>query len=331
MIGTTLGHYRIESKLGEGGMGVVYKAHDTHLDRPVAIKVLAPEAVANQDRQRRFEQEAKAASALNHPNIVHIYDIDVVDGQGFIAMEFVPGQTLNRLIGGKGLRWKDAVRYAVPIADALARAHSAGIVHRDVKPQNVMVTDDGLVKLLDFGLAKLSEPKAYDSNSATLTIQPKTEEGTVVGTVCYMSPEQVEGKNVDARSDIFSFGAMLYEMLCGRRAFAGESKLSTLSAILHREPAPLRQFSPDLAPELERIVARCLRKDASRRIQHMDDVKLALEELEENPHPPKRSPRRAALYRPALQPPCCCLRVASQASPGGWRQRGDGLSCPLRD
>lgn len=277
MIGHTLGHYRIEAKLGEGGMGVVYKALDTHLDRPVAIKILRPDAVANPERKRRFVQEAKAASALNHPNILHIYDIDQAAGVDFIAMEHVPGKTLDQWIGRKGLALGEALRYAVQIADALAKAHGAGIVHRDIKPANIMVTGDALVKLLDFGLAKLTEPIESDELAPTETLKPHTEEGTIVGTVAYMSPEQAEGKKVDARSDIFSFGSVLYEMVTGRRAFPGETKLSTLSAILHKEPPPL-EGAP---PELEKIITRCLRKDPERRIQHMVDVKLALEDLKE--------------------------------------------------
>src|ERR1035438_2941322 len=198
MIGQTLGHYRIDSKLGEGGMGVVYRAFDTHLDRAVAIKVLRPDAIASPERKRRFVQEAKSASALNHPGIIHIYDIDTAnlpDGPtDFIAMEFVPGKTLGQCIGKSGLSLKDTLKYGIQIADALARAHAAGIVHRDLKPANVIVTGDGRVKLLDFGLAKLTEKIDDDPDGATATMaeeeNPQTEEGTIVGTVAYMSPEQ---------------------------------------------------------------------------------------------------------------------------------------------
>src|SRR5688572_23143526 len=230
MIGQTLGHYRIESKLGEGGMGVVYKARDTHLDRPVAIKVLPAEAVANPEHKRRFVWEAKAASALNHPNILHVYDIDSDHGVDFIAMEFVSGKTLDHLIGGKGLGIGETLKYSIQMSDALAKAHSADIVHRDLKPANVMITDEGLVKVLDFGLAKLTE-QSNDNAGATASLNraPQTEAGSILGTVSYMSPEQAEGKKVDARSDIFSFGSVLYEMLTGRRAFEGETKFSTLT------------------------------------------------------------------------------------------------------
>ena len=218
MIGQTLGHYRIDSKLGEGGMGVVYRAFDTHLDRAVAIKVLRPDATTSLECKRRFVQEAKSASALNHPGIIHIYDIDTAnlpDGPtDFIAMEFVPGRTLDQCIGKTGLSLKDTLRYGIQIADALARAHAAGIVHRDLKPANIIVADDGRVKVLDFGLAKLTERIDADPEDATATIGAQenlqTEEGAIVGTLAYMSPEQAEGRKVDARSDIFSFGSVLY-------------------------------------------------------------------------------------------------------------------------
>ncbi len=289
MIGQALGHYRIEAKLGEGGMGVVYRAFDTHLDRPVAIKILRADATASPERRRRFQQEAKAASALNHPNIVHIYDISSSGATDYIAMEFVDGKTLDRLIGKNGLVLPDLLKYAIQVADALARAHAAGIVHRDLKPANIIVGEDGRVKLLDFGLAKLTEATihaAVDSEAGTATITARedvqTQEGTIVGTIAYMSPEQAEGKKVDARSDIFSFGSVLYEMVTGRRPFEGANKISTLSAILHKEPLPLTEAAPDLPPELDKIIWRCLRKDSDRRAQHVDYIKLALEELRDN-------------------------------------------------
>jgi serine/threonine protein kinase/Tol biopolymer transport system component len=284
MIGRTILHYEIVETLGRGGMGVVYKARDTHLDRFVAIKVLPPEKVADPARKRRFVQEAKAASALNHPNIVHIYDIADADGIQFIAMEYVPGKTLDQLIGRKGRRLSDALRIAVQIADALTKAHFAGIVHRDLKPSNIMVSNDGLVKVLDFGLAKLTEPVTGEIVE-TATIRedekPDTEEGTIVGTVAYMSPEQAEGKPVDARSDIFSFGSLLYEMITGQRAFRGDSKLSTLSAVLKEEPKPISALAADTPHDLDKIITRCLRKDPARRFQHTADLQIALAELKE--------------------------------------------------
>jgi Tol biopolymer transport system component/tRNA A-37 threonylcarbamoyl transferase component Bud32 len=278
MIGRTISHYEITEKLGEGGMGVVYKARDTRLKRFVALKVLPAEKVTDAERKQRFIQEARSASALNHPNIVTVYDIGQVDGVDFIAMEYVEGKTLDELIGRKGLKLNETLKYCIQMADALAKAHAAGIVHRDLKPSNVMVTPDGLVKVLDFGLAKLSESAAPGPEDPTLTAAPATELGHVVGTAAYMSPEQAEGKKVDARSDIFSFGSVLYEMLTGRRAFRRDTPSLTLAAILHLEPAPL---PPETPGELGRIVARCLRKDIARRFQHMDDVKVALEELKE--------------------------------------------------
>ena len=284
MVGKTLRSYRIESKLGAGGMGVVYKAVDSHLDRPVAIKVLVASAVSA-DREKRFVQEAKAASSLNHANIVTIYDIDTqeIDGKPvrYIAMEYVAGATLDHLIGRKGMAVRSALKYAVQIADALAAAHAAGIVHRDLKPSNVMVMSQGQVKVLDFGLAKLNEEAETDVFAETLHGDgvPLTEEGTILGTVAYMSPEQAEGKKVDARSDIFSFGSVLYEMVTGRRAFAGGSKLSSLSGILHTEPRPASQTVPEVPPELDRIISRCLKKDPARRWQSMADVKVALNEV----------------------------------------------------
>jgi serine/threonine protein kinase/WD40 repeat protein len=281
MIGKTISHYRILEKLGSGGMGVVYKAEDTKLGRMVALKVLPPERVADPNRKRRFVQEARAASALNHPNIIVIHDIDEVEGVHYIAMEHVEGKTLDRLIAWHGLRVNEALKYAVQMAAALAKAHSAGIVHRDLKPTNVMVTDDGLVKVLDFGLAKLTEAAPTGDAETAVTLEPTTEEGMIVGTVGYMSPEQAEGKAVDARSDIFSFGSVLYEMLTGQRAFQGETKVSTIAAILREEPKPLSQVVEGLPREVERLVKRCLRKDPAHRFQHMDDLKVALEELKE--------------------------------------------------
>jgi serine/threonine protein kinase len=267
-------------------MGVVYKAVDSRLGRTVAIKVLSAAAL-NADRERRFAQEAKAASSLNHPNIVTIYDIDTqeVDGKPvqYIAMEFVAGETLDHLIGRKGLRVRDVLKYGIQISDALAAAHAAGIVHRDLKPSNVIVTPQGLVKILDFGLAKLSESGDADAYAETMhgDGSPLTEEGTILGTVAYMSPEQADGKIVDSRSDVFAFGSVLYEMATGQRAFAGGSKLSSLSAVMYKDPLPASQSVAEVPPELDRIIARCLKKDPARRWQTMADVKVALEDLQD--------------------------------------------------
>ena len=275
MTGQTLLHYEVLEKLGEGGMGVVYKARDTHLDRFVAIKVLPAAQMADPVRKRRFTQEAKAASALNHPHIITVHDISSADGVDFMVMEHVRGKALDELIPRHGLRLGDALKYAVAIADALAKAHAAGIVHRDLKPSNVMVTDEGRVKVLDFGLAKLTEQTGTGEFEQT-QVKPDTADGSIVGTVCYMSPEQAEGKEVDGRSDIFSFGAVLYEMLAGHRAFQGGSQVSTMAAVLKEEPKPLERALPK---DVERLVSRCLRKDPERRFQGMADLKVALEDL----------------------------------------------------
>ena len=275
MVGQSLGRYRIESKLGEGGMGVVYKAHDTQLERPVAIKVLPADKVADADRKSRFVQEAKAASALNHPAIVTVYDFAEVDGRGFIVMEYLAGATLDQVIPPDGLSPKVVLKHGVQIADALARAHEGGILHRDLKPSNVFVTDDGRVKVLDFGLAKLIEPDRSGSASTVAA----TDAGVVVGTAAYMSPEQAEGRKLDARSDIFSFGSVLYEMAVGRRAFSGESRLSMLRKIVTEDPRPPSQASGKISVDLEKAILRCLRKDPARRFQTMADLKVALEDL----------------------------------------------------
>ena len=284
MIGKSLRSYRIEAKLGAGGMGVVYKAVDSRLGRTAAIKILSTGAL-NAERERRFVQEAKAASSLNHPNIVTIYDIDTqeVDGKPlqYIAMEYVAGETLDHLIGKKGLRVRDVLKYAIQMADALAAAHAAGIVHRDLKPSNVIISQQGVVKILDFGLAKLGESGEADAYAETMHGEgsPLTEEGTILGTAAYMSPEQADGKPVDSRSDVFSFGSVLYEMATGQRAFPGGSKLSSLSAVLYKDPLPASRAAAEVPAELDRVIARCLKKDPERRWQTMADVKVALEEL----------------------------------------------------
>jgi serine/threonine protein kinase len=281
-LGESIAHYTLLDRIGEGGMGIVYKARDNHLGRVVALKMLPQDNLSDPERKRRFVQEAKAASALSHPNIVTIYDIDTADGVTFIAMEYVNGKTLDRVIRGKGGPVNQTLKYAGQIADALAAAHSAGIVHRDIKPGNIIVSETGQAKMLDFGLAKLTEDSGTGEEQATRTLKEEvTEKGTILGTFAYMSPEQAEGKKVDSRSDIFSFGSVLYEMTTGRRAFSGETKASTLAAILREEPKPASEVAHDTPREMERIISRCLRKDPDRRYQHMDDLRLALEEVRE--------------------------------------------------
>jgi len=271
-----ISHYEVLQKLGEGGMGVVSLARDTRLGRQVALKLLRPEALQHPESKQRFIQEARTASSLNHPNIVTIYDIDAADGIDFIAMEYVPGQPLGELIPSHGLGTRLSLQYAIQIARALEAAHAAGIIHRDLKPGNVMVSKSGTVKVVDFGLAKLLEP----SGGAESTQSPRTASGLILGTVAYMSPEQAGGRGVDARSDIFSFGAVLYEMLSGRRAFAGASSAHTMAALLRDEPAPLAESVGNVPRELERVVTRCLRKDAGRRYQDMADLRITLEDIE---------------------------------------------------
>jgi Tol biopolymer transport system component len=284
MNGGDLGHFSILEKIGEGGMGRVYKARDQRLDRFVAIKMLAEGRGADDDRRARFIQEAKAASALNHPHIITVHEIGEQDGHIFIVMELVEGKPLNEIIPSKGMRLTEAMRIAAQVADALTAAHRAGIVHRDLKPAHIMVDAHGRVKVLDFGLAKLSPilRNAPTGHEITLTFaaDPLTsDDGKIVGSVPYMSPEQAEGKPVDARSDIFSFGAVLYEMVTGQRAFRAESMASTLAAVIGNNPPSIGRLSPATPPEVERLISRCLRKDVDRRSQSMADVKLALEEL----------------------------------------------------
>ncbi len=286
LTGQTLLHYRILEKIGEGGMGAVYKAQDTHLDRLVAVKVLPHEKMADPDRKQRFVQEAKAASSLNHPNIIVVHDIAADRGVDFIVMEYVDGKTLDQLVGRKGLRLNTALDYAAQVADGLAKAHAAGIVHRDLKPTNIMVTDEGRVKILDFGLVKLTEDVEPGEFGPTATVgrpeRPRTEEGFILGTMAYMSPEQAEGRKVDFRSDVFSFGSVLYEMLTGQKAFHRDSRIATLASILHEEPKPAIEINETLPPEVEQLLARCLRKDPQRRWQSMSDLKVVLQDLKED-------------------------------------------------
>jgi len=322
MIGRTLGHYRIVEKLGEGGMGVVYKAQDQHLDRLVALKVLPPDKLTDRERRRRFTQEAKAASALNHPHIITIHDIASDGGIDYIAMEYVAGQTLGELIPRKGLRLNEALKIAVQMADALAKAHSAGIIHRDLTPGNVMATDEGQVKVLDFGLAKLTEAMALADDEPTQTAKPTTDEGTIVGTVAYMSPEQAEGKKVDARSDIFSFGAVLHEVVTGCRAFQGETRASTLAAVLKDEPKPASQVAVGLPREVDRLIRRRLHKDPAHRVQHMDDLGVALEAVRcrrswKCRSKSWRAVRCSSVKAPALSPvPAVCAADRPQSRGG---------------
>ncbi len=283
MIGRTIDRYRVIEQLGQGGMGVVYRARDTLLDRFVALKVLPPDRSDDPDRRRRFLQEAKAASALNHPGIVTVHDVLSVDGQDVLVMELVEGETLESLLARRRLPPGEALGLAAAVADALARAHVAGIVHRDLKPSNVMVTGDG-VKVLDFGLAKLTEPPLPSQEAPTVGPDDHslTRERVILGTVPWMSPEQAEGRPLDARSDIFAFGVLLYEMLTGRHPFRRATTVETLAAIREGEPEPPSRIVKTLPPEVDRAVLRCLRKDPAKRWQSLSDLGTVLQDLKED-------------------------------------------------
>jgi len=277
MVGRTLAHYRILEKIGSGGMGDVYLAEDTKLDRRVALKVLPPEVASSGERRARFEREAKAVAALNHPNIVTVHSVEESDGVHFITMELVKGKSVAELLPKKGFSLDRFFEIAIPLADAVAAAHDRGIVHRDLKPSNLMWTDDHRVKVLDFGLAKIAGGAA--GIASALPTEAKTGEGVVVGTVSYMSPEQAEGKTVDHRTDIFSLGIIFYELATGERPFRGDSTASVLSSILRDTPVPVAELKPELPSELSKIVRRCLVKDVEHRYQSAKDVRNELEEL----------------------------------------------------
>jgi serine/threonine protein kinase/Tol biopolymer transport system component len=280
--GTKLGPYEIVSPVGAGGMGEVYRARDTRLGRDVAIKVLPEAPAKDADRLRRFEQEARTIAALNHPNILGIHDIGAHDGAPFLVSEFLEGQTLREKLVSGPLPVRRAIEYALGIAVGLAAAHEKGIVHRDLKPENVFVTRDGRIKVLDFGLAKLVRPEENDETAMTLS-SPATLPGMVMGTVGYMSPEQVRGEATDSRSDIFSFGAVLYEMLTGKRAFKHNTSAETMTAILREDPPALNDTGWQGPQELQRILARCLEKNLARRFQSASDLAFAIESLSGKP------------------------------------------------
>jgi predicted Ser/Thr protein kinase len=286
MIGQTLKHFQVEELLGKGGMGVVYRARDTRLGRPVALKVLPPEFTRDTERKARFFQEARAASKVNHPAIAQIYDVDEVPEGLFIAMELVEGKTVKTLIQGRELDLLGSLEIATQVASGLQKAHETGIVHRDIKPENVAVTADGHAKILDFGLAKLTEPsgeRSADEVSHMETLA-KTQAGMVLGTLRYMSPEQARGLSVDHRSDIFSLGVLLYEMVTGQLPFSGTTPLDTLHAIAFEETRPMTALRQNLPPSLQRVVTRCLRKRAQDRYpdakELVADLKTVQREVE---------------------------------------------------
>ena len=279
--GARIGPYEVSSLLGTGGMGEVYRAHDPKLKREVAIKVLPQQTAADPDRRARFEREAQSIAALNHPNIVTIYSVEEADGVLFLTMELVDGEPLDGLIATKGgLPLARLLALAIPLADAVSAAHQKGVTHRDLKPANVMVTADGRVKVLDFGLAKLKEPSAIEAGVSVLPTRVLTGEGRIVGTVAYMSPEQAEGKPVDHRSDIFSLGVMLYELATGERPFTGDTPVSTMTSILRDTPRSISELNQALPRDLALIVRRCLAKNPEQRTQSAKDLRNQLADLQ---------------------------------------------------
>src|SRR6202167_4545930 len=279
--GTILGQCEIPSPLGAGGMGEVYRAHDTRLNREVAIKVLPESVSSDPERLRRFEQEARAAAALNHPNILAVYQMATHEGVSYMVPELLEGETLRERLRRGAIPLRNAIDYGVQIARGLAAAHEKGIVHRDLKPENLFLTRDGRVKILDFGLAKLALPQTTSTDEKTVTLQG-TEPGAVMGTVGYMSPAQVRGQAADHRSDIFAFGTILYEMVTGERTFRKSTSAETMTAILNEDPPPISQVVPNTPPGLQRVVHRCLEKTPEQRFHSAHDLAFALETLSDS-------------------------------------------------
>jgi len=305
MIGTKVSHFEITDKLGEGGMGEVWLARDIRLGRMVALKILPPARAESEDRRRRFEDEARAASALNHPGIAHIYDVGEADGIHFIAMEHVDGESIDHRMARAPLTTAEIVDLGARLADALAAAHGQGVTHRDIKPSNLMITAEGRLKVFDFGLAKLRP--GFGKGGGEATTQTMTQPGVVMGTVQYMSPEQALGKEADHRSDLFSTGVVLYEMATGRLPFRGSTPTETITEIVRSEPEPVSDLSPATPPELERIIRKCLEKDASRRYQSARELAVDLDNLKRDTEsgvtvmaPERRAPSRAAMVGVAI-------------------------------
>src|SRR5258705_5105029 len=336
MVGTVISHYRIEERLGGGGMGVVYRAQDLRLGRNVALKFLPPDLVRDHQVLERFQREARAASALNHPNICTIYEVDESEGHPFIAMEFLEGQTLKHVITGKPLASTQILDITIQIADALDAAHECGIIHRDLKPANIFITRRGQAKVLDFGLAKLvpsphriAEGVGVSSLPTLSAGEHLTSTGTALGTVAYMSPEQARGAELDLRSDLFSLGAVLYEMATGRLAFGLGTTAVVFEAILNRTPTPATRVNPDLLPDLSWVIAKLLEKDRRLRYQSAAelraDLKRAKRDSESSGVPTLAMPDRSKIRwrSPILiaAVACALLVLLVALDPRGWRER----------
>jgi eukaryotic-like serine/threonine-protein kinase len=333
--GTKLGPYEIQASIGAGGMGEVYRAHDARLDRTVAIKVLPASFSADRDRLQRFAQEARAAAALNHPNILSIFDIGDQQGAPYVVSELLEGETLRDRLRSGPISSRKTIDYAVQVARGLSAAHEKGIVHRDLKPENLFLTNDGRMKILDFGLAKLTRPETESGSADAPTMHAATEPGLVMGTVGYMSPEQVRGKAADQRSDIFAFGAILYEMVSGKRVFHGETAADTMSAILKEEVPELSETARNVPPGLDRIVRHCLEKSPTQRFHSAGDMAFDLEALTEISATGKSGAQAAAAQathsesrRKLAWAAALIALAAAMAGLGWWLGRGSGTASP---